>query len=83
MGERHVQKWNSFAVQVEAKDLRSSPAFQQRCEAIFYDLGPELWLDPEVDRSSWLCDSRLDDLNGLYPVNLHFNDLSQRDMYVD
>lgn len=67
-------------VDVEAKELRSSIAFQQHCEGLFYHLGPSLWPDPEVDRSAWLVDSRFDNRQGLYPVNLYFSDYSQRDV---
>ena len=56
------------------KDLRSSQHFEDTCLDLFDKYGPGLWPPDGIDRSAWLVDSRSNDLDGLYPHNLHFDD---------
>lgn len=56
-------------------DLRTSfkkSGFGKRCEDLFLSHGPSLWPPPPVDRSSWLVDSKVNNLDGFYPRDLYY-----------
>lgn len=41
-------------------------------------LGPSLWPDVAIDRSSWLVNARENDWDGLYPRDLYFSKAADR-----
>ena len=69
-------------VQLSAKDVRSSPEFHAICEDLFERYGASLWPPSTVDTSAWQVDPTVNDLNGLYPKSLHYDDPADREKYV-
>lgn len=62
------------------RDIRSSQQFRHECDELFEKYGPRLWPSPPADTSGWLVDANVNDLEGLYPVNLKYQ--SQVDRFM-
>ncbi|KAK3710864.1 hypothetical protein LTR37_010088 [Vermiconidia calcicola] len=57
-----------------SSELRRDTDFKERCEELYVIYAPKLWPTlPPADRSGWLVDAQVNNLEDLYPEDLYFD----------
>ena len=60
-------------VRVHQRQIRVCDSLTQSIDALFEQIGPIIWPEPNIDRNDWLIDAKECTYGGLYSRNLYYS----------